>query len=125
MIWKMRILRTSNCKGDFMLHIDNRELRFYCRYKERAKQLYDKYCELLNEDAYCDRITHKKIRFNKSKYDCINKTIRKRYKNNNTFPTYYDIDKLIRKCVERNKLEISSTELERESKYYKKDFCLL
>lgn len=89
---------------------------FIYRYKERAKQLYEKYCELINEDAHSDRIVYKKLRFNRSKYQCINKAIRKRYKNNDLFPTYYDIDMLIRKCVEKKKLELSNIELEMESK---------
>lgn len=79
--------------------------------------MYEKYCELVHEDTHLDRIIYKKLRFNKSKHECINKAIRRRYRNNDLFPTYYDIDKLIRKCVDRNRLEISATELEIESKW--------
>lgn len=87
------------------------------RYKERAVQLYKKLCEIDKEDADTNRIINMKLRFDKSKHECINKAIRRRYKNNDVFPTYYDIDKLIKKCVQRNKLELSNTELEIESEW--------
>lgn len=90
-------------------------LFYILRYKQRAVELYKKLCELGNEDADTYRIINMKLRFNKSKHECINKAIRRRYKNNDVFPTYYDIDKLIRKCVKRNKLKISNIELEIES----------
>lgn len=79
--------------------------------------MFDKYCELTQKDANTGRITHKRLKFLKSKHECINKAISKKYRNNDRFPTYLDIIKLVKNCVDKNGLDLSPAELETESKY--------
>ncbi|XP_025831289.1 death domain-associated protein 6 isoform X2 [Agrilus planipennis] len=86
------------------------------RYRERAAQLYKRYCGYINENPYKGRPSYSRLDISCSKFPEINRAIDKHFRNKDLFPTYYDMEKLIKKCIERHKLELSKTELNEEVK---------
>ncbi|KAJ3638998.1 hypothetical protein MTP99_002325 [Tenebrio molitor] len=85
------------------------------RYAQRLDQVYKKYCKLINKNPYAGRLFHEKIQFVSSKYNEINRAMTKLCKNND-FPTYYDVEKCIRKSVSKNNLSLSEGDIRAESR---------
>lgn len=112
----MKVIKTLE---EAELNFDDEEDSTYMkldRYSNRLNKVYNKYCQLLKTNPYAGRLSYEKIRFVHSNYDEINRAITKSYKHNK-FPTYYDIEKCIRKCVIDNKLNLAEHEIKEESKH--------
>lgn len=70
----------------------------------------------MKKNPYSGRLTHAKLDFVDSEYNEINRAINKKYKNNQKFPSYYEMEKYIAKVVEEHKLPLSDAEIKKESK---------
>lgn len=88
----------------------------YERYSSRAVQLYKKLCTYTDDNPHQGRIIYLRLDFSHSKYTEINRAINRKYKSNKEFPTYFELDKLIRKCVKEHNLDISENLLQYEIK---------
>lgn len=94
-----------------------------CRYKERAAKIYEKYCELKKIDPHAGHITYNRLDFAKSNYTEFNKALNKKYKNNKIFPTYHDVDKILRRCVKENNMDLSEIQIVSEGGYIEINKC--
>ncbi|XP_044265258.1 death domain-associated protein 6-like isoform X2 [Tribolium madens] len=108
------IRRLEEAEVDFNDEEDSTYMKLD-RYTDRLNKVYKKYCELLHRNPFAGRLLYEKIKFVHSKYNEINRAITKSYKHNR-FPTYYDIEKCVRKCVKEHNLELSENEIREESK---------
>ncbi|KAF2880828.1 hypothetical protein ILUMI_25342 [Ignelater luminosus] len=88
----------------------------YERYSARAVKIYEQLCKYTDENPHQGRLIYLKLDFSHSQYPEINRAINKKYKNNREFPTYFELDKLIRKCVKEHNLNISENLLQYEIK---------
>lgn len=59
---------------------------------------------------------YEKLNFTKSKFPEFNKCINKKFKNNNIFPTYYELHKVLKKCAENHGMKIHKVDFEAEGK---------
>ncbi|KAF5278874.1 hypothetical protein FQR65_LT03563 [Abscondita terminalis] len=99
LILRKRIKRLDEAEVDF----DEEENSSYIkasRYKERAR-----------------RLAYTKLNFTHSQYPEINKLLNKKYKNTIEFPTYFDMDKCIRRHVRVNGIQLSEDALQQEIKF--------
>nr|XP_008195331.1 PREDICTED: uncharacterized protein LOC662018 isoform X2 [Tribolium castaneum] len=108
------IKRLEEAEVDFNDEEDSTYMKLD-RYTDRLSKVYKKYCELLQRNPFAGRLLHEKIKFVHSNYNEINRAVTKSYKRNN-FPTYRDIEKCIRKCVNEHNLGLSENEIREESK---------
>lgn len=108
-----KIAKLEECDVDFDEEDDSAYLQC-ARYKERAAKVYKKYCEYTKNKP---NLGHGRLDFADSKYGEFNKVINKKYRNHNSFPTYYDIDKLFRKCAQDNNMHISEEKMLHESRF--------
>lgn len=84
------------------------------RYTERLNKIHVKYCQLIKRNPHVGRLLYDKIQFVSAKHNEINYAITKLVKRN-TFPTYYDVEKCVRKCVTESKLPLSEGDIKDES----------
>lgn len=111
-----RIAKLETAEIDF----DDEENSHYmqaAKYKERAVKIFKKICEIRKEDSNIGRPLYTKVNFTKSKYPQFNKAINKQFKDSLQFPTYYEMDRCIRKCVNDKGLDIHEEELQAEVKF--------
>lgn len=85
-------------------------------YRAKAVKVHEKICLRENKSKYLDRMTYAKLDFDRSSYQAINIAINKKYKNNSVFPTFDDLNRLIRRAVKSNGIEISNISLKEEIK---------
>ncbi|KAK4872874.1 hypothetical protein RN001_014903 [Aquatica leii] len=113
---RKRIRKLDEAEVDF----DEEENSNYikaARYKEKAQQIFKKICELRKEDPNSGRLAYNKLNFTQSKYPKINNVLNKKYKNTIEFPTYFEMDKCIRNCVDIDELGITEEMLKAEIKF--------
>ncbi|XP_018571439.1 uncharacterized protein LOC108911089 [Anoplophora glabripennis] len=110
----MRIKQLENSELDFDDEEDSTYLQLD-RYINRLNKVYAKYCELLKKNPYSGRITYEKLDFVDSEFNEINRAISKKYKNNEKFPSYYEMEEYIRKVVNDYNLNLSETKIKTES----------
>lgn len=110
-----RILRLES--RDAQLHDENNSVYIMvARYHERLCTIYKKICNITGENIHSSRYLYKNLDMNSSRYQEINKAVDRLYYKTKTFPSYYDMDKCVRQCVEKNQLKINGAELELEGK---------
>lgn len=78
--------------------------------------MHKKYCEILKRNPYSGRITYEKLDFVDSEFNEINRAISKKYKNNEKFPSYYEMEEYIRKVVNEHNLNLAESRIKSESK---------
>lgn len=62
-------------------------------------------------DPHAGKITYNRLDFAKSKYNEFNKALNKTYKNNKKFPTYWEVDKIIRQCNEQKNMNLTENQI--------------
>lgn len=110
---KIRVLENKEVGLDEMDDEDSSYIQLQ-RYRDRAVQVYNKMCTYTNENPHYDRITHTKLDFSKSHFAEFNRAINRHYKNNDVFPTYAQLNKLLTRCAEKKKLQIRTEDLATE-----------
>ncbi|KAJ8921663.1 hypothetical protein NQ315_010572 [Exocentrus adspersus] len=110
----MRIRQLENAEINFDDEEDSSYLQLD-RYINRLNKVHKKYCELLEKNPYSGRITYEKLDFVDSEYNEINRAISKKYKNNQKFPSYYEMEEYIRKVVTDHTLDLSESKIKSES----------
>lgn len=102
------------------VNFDDEENSHYlqaAKYKARATKIFRKICEIRKEDPNIDRPLYTKINFTKSKFPEFNRVINKRFRHFLQFPTYYDMDRCLRKCVSDKGMHVREEELKSEIKF--------
>ncbi|CAH0553531.1 unnamed protein product [Brassicogethes aeneus] len=84
-------------------------------YTVRLNKVYKKYCELLKKNPYSGRKTYERLGFVQSEFVVVNQAINKKYKNSLKFPTYIEVENIIKKCVKENGLALSEGKIKTES----------
>lgn len=79
------------------------------------KNVYAKYCEYIRRNPFSGRPIYDKISFVHSKYNEINQALSRKYRNSVHFPSYYEVEKYIKKTAEKAKLNLSEQEIKIES----------
>lgn len=115
-IIQKRIKKLDETELNFDEDLDSNYL-LSAKYKKKAVDIYNKICELRGEDPNFGRIQFCRLDFSRSKHTEINQALNKKYKNITVFPTYRDIDKLIRKCVKTKNINLTETELQYEIRH--------
>lgn len=110
---KIHELEMSECNFD---EESNSEYMMLDRYKKRATLIYKKICSLTNDNPYASRQIYRNLDISVSKYSEINRAVDKLYSKTKQFPSYYDVDRCVRKCVKQNNLVITDSVLTYESK---------
>lgn len=95
------------------LNDDNSPYVMKDRYVKRLVEVYKKYCQLLKKKPETLGV---KILFMNSKYNEINRAITKSF-TREKFPSYYEVEKCIKQCVNENNLGLSDLEILTESKH--------
>lgn len=77
------------------------------RYRERAVKIYEKLCKYRNEDAHANNILYNRLDFSGSSYPEFNHVINRKFKNNTVFPTYYDVERVLKKAMKDKNMNLS------------------
>ncbi|ENN81186.1 hypothetical protein YQE_02403, partial [Dendroctonus ponderosae] len=85
------------------------------RYQKKLKKVYAKYCEYIRRNPQNGRAIYDKIQFVHSKCNAINQALSRKYRNSVEFPTYYAVEKCIKKVVTNGKLNLSEQCIKVES----------
>ncbi|GJQ82547.1 hypothetical protein Trydic_g13002 [Trypoxylus dichotomus] len=109
------IKKLEEAEVDFDDEEDSNYLKMQ-RYRERAVKIYEKICKYRKEDANANNILYNRLDFSGSTYPEFNHAINKRYKNNTTFPTYYDLERILKKVMEDKNMNLSETTFRNEAR---------
>lgn len=107
-----KMIRELEAKEDDIDDLDSENSNYMKlqTYRCRAVKIFEKLCHYNNESPHYDRITHRKLDFSSSKFTEFNWAINRRYKNNDVFPTFAQVNELLEKCVKDNNMKISPEE---------------
>ncbi|KAL1500898.1 hypothetical protein ABEB36_006317 [Hypothenemus hampei] len=85
------------------------------KYQRHLKQIYTRYCKYIRRNPRKGRPLYDRISIKASRFEEINQALSKKYKNSVKFPSYYDLEKFIRKFVNTSNLALTEQEIKNES----------
>ncbi|KAK9719026.1 hypothetical protein QE152_g22895 [Popillia japonica] len=100
------LVKLEEAEVDFEEEEDSSYMKMQ-RYRERAVKIYEKLCKYRNEDAHANNILYNRLDFSGSSYPEFNHVINRKFKNNTVFPTYYDVERVLKKAMKDKNMNLS------------------
>ncbi|XP_065170019.1 death domain-associated protein 6-like isoform X2 [Atheta coriaria] len=114
------IAELGNEEVDFEAE-DNSSYIRYQRYNEKAAEILFAIAKLEKHSPHAGMAYFNRLDFTRSKYNEFNLALTKKYRNreDHSFPTFYDVNKCLRKCVKKKNITIREAELKAEKICFK------